>query len=85
MIIYRNEKFKGYNIPKKFTKHKIYKYRVLAKENDKIKLINFGDKRYKDYLQHKDKKRRKNFRSRMQCNQNYSKLTKKYWVCNYNW
>jgi hypothetical protein len=27
----------------------------------------------------------KNFRSRMQCNQNYSKLTKKYWVCNYNW
>lgn len=85
MIFYRGEYFKGYNIPKRFIKHKIYKYRVLAKENHKIKIVNFGDKRYKDFLQHKDNQRRDNFRKRMNCDKKYSKLTRKYWVCNYNW
>ncbi len=85
MIIHRGEKFSDYNKPKKFIKHKIYKYRVLAKENNIIRVVNFGDKRYKDYLQHKDKDRRDRFRKRMNCNNSYSKLTRKYWVCNYNW
>jgi len=84
-IIYRGEEFPAFNEPKKYSGKGKYKYRVLAKEGDEIKILNFGHIDYDDYLQHKDKERRKNFRARMQCDKKYSKLTKKYWVCNYNW
>lgn len=41
---YHNEHFPGYNSPKKYDGKKNYKYRVLAREGDKIKTINFGKK-----------------------------------------
>jgi hypothetical protein len=41
---YHNEFFPGYNSPKKYDGKKNYKYRVLAREGDKIKTINFGKK-----------------------------------------
>ena len=86
-IIYRGEKFPGFNKPKKYTGPGKFKKRVLAKEGDKIKVLNYGHSDYKDYTQHKDSERRKNFRSRMNCDpvKNLSKLTKRYWACQDLW
>lgn len=39
---YHNEIFGGYNQPKKYEGKGKHKYRVLAREGDKIKVINFG-------------------------------------------
>jgi hypothetical protein len=41
-IKYRNEYFSGFNIPKKYKGKSKYKFRVLAREGDKVKVINFG-------------------------------------------
>jgi hypothetical protein len=86
-ITYRGEKFDGYNKPKKYTGKGKFKKRVLAKEGDKIKILNYGHSDYEDYTQHKDKDRRKNFRARHNCDpvSNLSKLTKQYWACQDLW
>lgn len=86
-IIYRDEEFPGFNEPKKYTGDGKYKFRVLAKDGDKIKVINFGHVDYEDYTQHKDPERRKNFRSRMGYDpvKSLDKLSKKYWACQYLW
>lgn len=41
-IKYRNEYFPGFNQPKKYKGNGKYKHRVLAREGDKVKVINFG-------------------------------------------
>lgn len=41
-VVYRGERFSGYNKPKR-TPDGPKKFAVLAKEGDKIKLIRFGD------------------------------------------
>ena len=86
-IIYRGEKFPGFNKPKKYTGKGKFKKRVLAKEGDKIKILNYGHTDYEDFTTHKDTDRRKNFRSRHKCDpvSNLSKLTKKYWACQDLW
>lgn len=86
-ITYRNEDFPGFNKPKKYTGKGKFKKRVLAKEGDKIKVLNYGHSDYEDYTQHKDKDRRKNFRARHNCDpvSNLSKLTKQYWACQDLW
>ncbi len=84
-VKYRGELFPGLNKPKRYKGAGVFKYRVLAHEKGEYKILNFGHKDYKDFLQHKDSERRKNFRNRMGCDKKHSKLTKKYWVCNYNW
>lgn len=64
------------------------KYEVLVKsDKGNVKKIYFGDKRYEDYTQHRDKDRRANFRARHNCDP-VSKLDKnkpKYWACQYLW
>ena len=42
MVVYRGEKFSGYNKPKRTPKHPKKSHAVLAKKGDKIKLIRFG-------------------------------------------
>lgn len=86
-IKYRNEIFDGFNKPKQYKGKGKFKKRVLAKEGDKIKILNYGHKDYSDYTKHKDIERRKNFRSRHKCDpvSNLSKLTKKYWACQDLW
>jgi len=53
------------------------------------KLIHFGDKRYKDYTQHKDEKRRESFRARHKCDEakdrTTAKTTAKFWACEELW
>lgn len=52
----------------------------------KDKLIHFGDSRYEDFTQHKDKERRRLFRLRHRCDSNKpSKLTARYWSCEKLW
>jgi hypothetical protein len=84
---YRDEIFPGYNKPKKYSGKGNYKFRVLAKDGDEIKVVNFGHKDYSDYTKHKDPKRRANFRKRHGCDpvKNLKKTTAKYWSCQYLW
>ena len=42
-ISYHKEMFPGYNYPKRYIGKRKYKYRVLAREGDKVKPINFGN------------------------------------------
>lgn len=67
---------------------KFKKRQVCVKDKlGEIKNIHYGDKRYEDFTQHKDKERRKNFRARHGCNP-ISKLNKasaKYWACQDLW
>lgn len=73
------------NSPVRASAGKKQKYTVKACSNGKEKLLHFGLRGMQDYLQHKDRKRRANFRARMRCNTANNKLTRRYWVCNYNW
>ena len=41
-LVYRGEKFASFNSPKRYVGKKKFKYRVLAKEGEKVKPINFG-------------------------------------------
>lgn len=86
-IIYRGEEFSGFNEPKKYVGNGKYKFRVLAKEGDDIKVINFGHVDYEDFTQHKDSERRKSFRARHKCDpvKELNKLSARYWSCQYLW
>jgi hypothetical protein len=86
-IEYRGELFPGYNKPKRYKGAGKYKFRVLAKDDDKIKIVNFGHSDYEDYTQHKDKDRRSSFRKRHKCDpvKNLDKTTARYWACQYLW
>jgi len=64
MILYRGEKFSGYNKPKKAPAGSKKKMVVLAKKGDKIKKIGFGYRGMQGFRQHKDPKRRKNYLAR---------------------
>ena len=84
-VMYRGEKFPGLNKPKRAPKGSKKKYRVLAHQNGKYRVVSFGARGDKDFLQHKNRKRRANFKSRHNCDQKKNKLTAGYWACNYNW
>lgn len=66
---------------------KFKKKQVCVKDKGKIKNIHYGDKRYEDFTQHKDKKRRKNFRLRQKCDpiSKLNKATPRYWACQDLW
>jgi hypothetical protein len=48
-------------------------------------IVRFGARGYDDYLQHKDEKRRANFKARHNCSDKKDKLTPGWWACNFNW
>lgn len=63
MINYRGQTFEDYNKPRRsWLSGK--KMVVLAKVGSTIKLIHFGDSSMKDFRQHRDPERRKNFLQR---------------------
>ena len=43
-VKYKNELFPGVNVPKHYQGKGKYKYRVLAKEGERVKPISFGDR-----------------------------------------
>ena len=63
-VLYRGERFPGFNRPKVAPAGDIHKKRVLAKKGDKVKIVTFGHRGYKDYTQHRNKKRRANYLNR---------------------
>ena len=74
------------------SKAKNKKFSVYVMKNGKKTLINFGDSRYEDFTQHKDKKRRENYLKRAKGikdkNGNLTwkdKNTANYWSVHYNW
>jgi hypothetical protein len=63
-IMYRGERFPGFNKPKAAPAGDIHKKRVLAKKGNKVKVVPFGHRGYQDYTQHGSKKRRANYLKR---------------------
>jgi len=78
-IKYRGETFSGYNKPKR-TPNGSKKFAVLAKEDETVRLVRFGDPDMK--IKKDQPARRKSFRARHKCDTNPpSKLTARYWSC----
>jgi hypothetical protein len=80
-ITHRNERFSGYNKPKR-TPGKNKKFAVLAKKGKQVKLIRYGDPNMS--IKKSDPKRRASFRARHKCDTAKDKLTARYWSCR-NW
>lgn len=65
---------------------KYKKLQVCVKDSSgNIKNIHFGDNRYEDYTQHKDKVRRASFRARHNCANAKDKTTARFWACKELW
>ena len=84
-IKYMGETFPGFNKPKRAPKSSKKKFVVLGKEGDKVKKVSYGHRDYEDYRQHKNPKRRANFRSRHNCKTAKDKTTARYWACKHLW
>jgi hypothetical protein len=78
MIIYRGQKFAGYNKPKS-TPGASKKSAVLAKEGGQVKLVRFGDPNMT--IKKHIPKNRKSFRARHGCDTPGTKLSAKFWSC----
>ena len=90
-IRYAGEVFDGYNKPKK-TSGGAKKFAVLVKDNGKDKIVRFGDPKMQHFKEgskgkagHGDEDRRKNFKSRHNCDEKKDKTTPGYWSCNWSW
>ena len=86
-VMYRGEKFPGVNKPKRYTGKGKFKKRVLARDGDEVKVLNYGHSDYDDYTKHKDPERRASFRKRHKCDPvgKLKKTTKRYWACQDLW
>ena len=88
-IIYRGERFSGFNKPKRTPNHKTKSHAVLAKSGETIKLIRFGQQGVsgagKSPQSAKDKARRKSFKARHAKNIAKGKLSAAYWADKVKW
>ena len=84
-ISYRGEIFPGVNKPKKAPSVSKKKFFVIGKQGDKVRKVGFGHRDYQDFRQHKNPKRRKNFRARHNCATAKDKTTARYWACRKLW
>lgn len=82
-INYRGEKFSGYNKPKKTPGHPKKSHAVLAKENDKVKLIRFGQQGVKGSPE--GTARNKAFKSRHAANIKKGKMSAAFWADREKW
>jgi hypothetical protein len=87
-IVYRGERFAGYNKPKRTPKAS-KSHAVLAKEGDKVKLIRFGQQGVsgagKNPKTAKEKARRKSFKARHAKNIKKGKMSAAYWADKVKW
>lgn len=77
-LSYRGETFSGYNKPKR-TPGASKKFAVLAKKDDQVKLVRFGDPNME--IKRDNPERRKNFRARHNCDTAKDKFSARYWSC----
>ena len=75
---YRGETFAGYNKPKR-TPDGPKKFAVLAKKDDQVKLVRFGDPDME--IKKDNPERRKSFRARHKCDTATDKFSARYWSC----
>ena len=83
------EKFSGYNKPKRTPDHPKKSHVVLAKEDDKIKLIRFGQQGVKGAgskpTTKAEKARQKGFKARHEENIKKGKMSAAYWADKVKW
>lgn len=89
-IVYRGERFAGYNKPKRTPSHPKKSHAVLAKEGDKIKLIRFGQQGVSGSPKKKGESksyanRRKSFKARHAQNIAKGKMSAAYWADKVKW
>ena len=77
-LTYRGETFSGYNKPKR-TPGASKKFAVLAKKDDQVKLVRFGDPNME--IKKDSPERRKSFRARHKCDTATDKFSARYWSC----
>ena len=63
-LVYRGNKFPGFDKPVPAPPGDPHKKMVLAKKGDEVKLVKFGLRGMQDYTQHKDPERRANYLAR---------------------
>ena len=89
MIKKGSEEFSGYNKPKATPKHPTKSHAVLAKDNDTVKLIRFGQQGVSGAGSSpdtpKDKARQKSFKARHAENINKGKMSAAYWADKVKW
>ena len=73
------------NKPQRAPKGAKQKYIVKACDNGQEKIVRFGYRGMQDFLQHKDEKRRANFKARHRCAEKKDKLTPGFWSCTWSW
>ena len=86
-IVYRGERFSGYNKPKRTPKAS-KSHAVLAKQGDKVKLIRFGQQGVSGAgkkTDAKSKARRKSFKARHAKNIAKGKMSAAYWADKVKW
>jgi hypothetical protein len=84
-IRYMGETYPGFNKPKQAPEGSKKKFVVLGKEGEKVKKVSYGHRDYEDFRQHKDPKRRANFRARHNCETATDKTTARHWACKHLW
>lgn len=90
MIEYRNERFSGYNKPKRTPNHPNKSHAVLAKEGDKVRLIRFGQQGVSGSParigeSEAAKARRASFKARHAKNIAKGKMSAAYWADRTKW
>ena len=81
MVVYRGERFSGYNKQKR-TPGERKKFAVLAKKGNQVKIVRYGDPEMK--IKKFIAARRNSFRARHNCDTAKDKFTARYWSCK-NW
>jgi len=81
---YQKDKMKC-NSPQKAPPGDKHKKVVKSCHGGKEKIIRYGARGYEDYTQHKDPKRRANFRARHNCDSVTDKNTARHWACEDLW
>jgi len=72
--------YQGREVPlNKPMKGDVKKYKVYVKDGDKVKKVNFGDKKMS--IKRDNPERRKSFRARHKCDTAHDKTTPRYWSC----
>ena len=89
-VVYRGERFAGYNKPKRTPNHPKKSHAVLAKEGDKIRLIRFGQQGVSGSPKKKGESkayanRRKSFKARHAQNISKGKMSAAYWANKVKW
>ena len=90
MITYRGEQFDGYNKPKRTPSHPKKSHAVLAKEDETVKLIRFGQQGVSGSPPSKnesstDKARRASFKARHAANIAKGKMSAAFWADKVKW